>query len=55
MTSGCIYNFAGSHVLNRMSSSIATLGTVITPSHRYLDQTQIWLRWGGLEPPIFWL
>ena len=42
MTSGCIYNFAGSHVLNRMLSSITTLGTVITLSHRYLDQT--WLR-----------
>jgi len=34
-------NFTGSHVLNRMLSSISTLGTVITPSHRYLDQTLI--------------
>jgi hypothetical protein len=33
--------FTGSHVLNRMLSSISTLGTVITPSHRYLDQTLI--------------
>lgn len=42
MTSGCIYNIAGSHVLNRMLSSIATPATSLIVRPKYLDQTQIW-------------
>ena len=41
MTSGCIYNIAGSHVLNRMLSSIATSVTSLIVRPKYLDQTNL--------------